>query len=241
MKCIILCGGYATRLQPITLDKSKVLLPIKGKPILNYILEEVEKIDGVDEIFIVTNAKFYEDFADWKNFWNFRKPIKVLNDGTNSNENRLGGIGDLWFVIKKEQINDDLLILCGDNYFDFDLNEIIGFFNQKKQFVNGLVRLDSLEEAKRFGVIEIDENYSLLSFEEKPEKPKSTYVSAGIYIFPEKYIHRIAKYMETDNSKEGPGYLISYFLKEFPIYAFPLKGFWYDVGSIETYKKVNEV
>lgn len=242
MKCVILCGGYATRLHPISLNKAKSLLEIKGKPILDYIMDNVSQVSEVDEVFIVTNEKFHRDFDSWLDSRNFSKKVIVLNDKTTSNEDRLGGIGDLWFAIEQGNISEDLLLILGDNYFDFDLNDIVSFFKKNNNRVFGLVGVDSLEEAKRFGVMEIDSENSgkILSFEEKPEKPKSTHISAGVYIFGKDDLRIIGEYMKTELPKDGPGYLVRYFLEKSGGLGFPLKGFWYDIGNLEVYKKVNE-
>src|SRR3989338_949502 len=198
MKAIILCAGYATRLYPLTLDKPKSLLEISGKPILDYIVGKIEKIKEVDEIFVVANEKFYNHFGEWlnENKGKFEKKIKIVNDETISNETRLGGIGDLDFVIRKEKINDDLLVILGDNLFDFDLISFSEFFKTKNETCVGVYDLKNKEEVKHLGVLEI-KNQKLISFEEKPQNPKSTIVSTGIYLFPKKEIKTINDYMKT--------------------------------------------
>ncbi|MFH1325228.1 MAG: nucleotidyltransferase family protein [archaeon] len=242
MKAVILCAGYATRLYPLTLDKPKCLLPVSGKPVLNYAIEKIGKVKEIDEILIVTNDKFYMDFVWWfnQNKENFKKPVKIVNDGTTTNETRLGGLGDLWFAIEKEKINDDFLVILGDNLFGSDLDKIVDFFRDKKNMVVGVYDLKSLEKARKFGVLEV-ENNEIISMEEKPENPKSTLISTGIYVFKKENIKDIEEYMKTDNSKDGPGYLIMYFLsKGKKLYSFKLDGKWYDIGSKETYDEANE-
>ncbi len=238
MKCIILCSGYATRLYPLTLDRPKPLLPIRGKPLLNYLIENVSKIEDIDEIFVVCNEKFYKNFLEWKKTNSFSKEIKIINDGTLSNETRLGGLGDFWFAINKEKIDEDVLLLLGDNFFNFDLRKIVGFFEKRRQSVVGLYDLGDLEKSKNFGVIELKEN-KIMSFEEKPKNPKSTLISTGIYVYSKKELERIADYMKTDKPKDGPGYLIPYLLSFQDVYGLVLDGFWYDIGSKEVYEEVN--
>jgi len=241
MKCIILCAGYATRLYPLTSDKPKSLLPIKGKPILDYIIEKVDQIEEVDEVFVVSNNKFYKNFLDWQNSRKFKKKVKTINDGTLDNESRLGGLGDLWFVIEKEKINDNLLVVLGDNFFDFDLDKVIDFFHKKNKEVVGLHDIGDLNEAKRFGVLKIQEDGKIISFVEKPEKPESTFVSTGIYVYSKDTIKKIEEYMKTDKPKDGPGNLVIYLMSLQDVYGLVLNEDWYDIGSIETYKRVNEV
>lgn len=236
MKAIILCAGYATRLYPLTRDRPKALLLVKGKALLDYTIEKIP--EEINEIILVSNDRFYKSLLEWSQKYGDR--IKVLNDETLSNEDRLGGIGDLWFVIGKEKINDDILVIAGDNLFDLDLAEFVDEFKKINKTMLGICELDS-EEIKKMGVVEIDDNNKLISFEEKPEKPKSNLASTGIYAFTKDDLKRIAEYMKTDESKDGPGFLIKYFCQKQDIYAFELKGRWFDIGSIETYEKVNEV
>lgn len=238
MKCIILCAGYATRLYPLTLDAPKPLLNVKGKPLLDYIIERVDKIYDVDEIFIVTNDKFYRNFLEWKKNQNFSRSIKVINDMTSSNEDRLGALGDLNFVLENENINDDVLVIAGDNLFDFNLNEFVDFFKTKQKNTIGLHDVKDVNKAKRFGVIAVDKDDKIFSFEEKPENPKSTLISTAIYLYFKDEIGKIREYMKTEGSKEGPGYLIPYFLSSQDVFGFVFDGEWHDIGSKEVYEKV---
>lgn len=239
MKCVILCGGYATRLHPLTLDSPKHLLPVKGRPILDYIIDKVEKIEEVDDILISTNNKFFKDFENWKDSRKFSKNVKILNDGTISNEDRLGGLGNLWATICGEKIDDNILVVLGDNFFEFDLNKAVDFFKKVNNRVVGLVDVRDLDEAKKFGVIELKDK-EVVSIEEKPDNPKSSLISTGIYVFPKSDLKEIEKYMKTDKSKDGPGYLIKYFIESQKVFGLCMEGFWYDIGSMETYKKLNE-
>jgi len=239
MKAVILCAGYATRLYPLTLDKPKSLLEISGKPLLNYIIEKVEKINEIDEIFIVTNEKFFRDFEEWLEKCNgkFAKKIEIINDKTKTNETRIGGIGDLDFTIREKRIDEDLLVVLGDNLFDFDLNGIFSAFKKNNEVTVGVYDLKEKEQAKNFGVLKI-KNQKLISFEEKPQNPKSTIVSTGIYLFPKKEIKTINDYMTTDKPKDGPGYFILDLLKKQEIRIFEFKGRWFDIGTKEVYEKI---
>ncbi len=241
MKAVILCAGYATRLYPLTLDKPKSLLEISGKPLLNYIIEKVEKINEIDEIFIVTNEKFFRDFEEWLEKCNgkFAKKIEIINDKTKTNETRIGGIGDLDFTIREKRIDEDLLVVLGDNLFDFDLNGIFSAFKKNNEITVGVYDLKEKEQAKNFGVFEI-ENGKLTSCEEKPQNPKTTIISTGIYFFPKREIKKINDYMKTEKSKDGPGFLILDFFSSQNVYAFEFKGKWFDVGTKEIYEKIKD-
>ncbi len=241
MKAIILCAGYAVRLYPLTLNLPKALLPIAEKPVLNYILEKIEEINEIDEILIVTNARFYENFLKWKETYqnHFLKEIYLVNDLTDSNETRLGGIGDLDFAIKQEKIQEDVLIVLGDNLFDCSLKEIFKFFEKTREVVIGVHDVKDLNQAKRFGVLEVRDN-KVVSMQEKPLEPKSSLVSTGIYFMPKEDLHFVEDYMKTNLSRDGPGNLFSYLTEKKQIFAYEIPGRWYDIGTPETYKEVNE-
>ncbi len=230
MKVVILCGGYATRLYPLTSNKSKSLLPVGNKVILDHIIDKIPKNL---EIIVVTNQKFYSDFSEWSKKYN--RKISVLNDGASSNENRLGGLGDLYFAVEKG-IDEDLMIILGDNLFDFDMNEVIKSFERNKRTIIGVYDVKSLEEAKKFGVVRVDSLGKIKSIEEKPSLPDSTWCIAGIYLLKQEDLKKLHDYMDSDLSKEGPTYFIQHLLKSQEVYGFLFDGKWLDVGSIESYE-----
>ena len=235
MKAIILCAGYATRLYPLTINKPKHLLEIKGRPILDYIIDKIPKNM---EIILVTNDKFYNNFENWTN--KQERKIKVLNDGTLSNEDRLGGIGDLYFVIQKEKINEDIFVILGDNLSDFDLGKFIDFFNKNKKTSLGVFEFKHTDLTK-MGVVEAKDN-KMISFEEKPKIPKSNLASTGFYIFTKNDLNNIKEYMKTDKPKDAPGFLIKDFFdngEEIDVFTFT--GRWYDIGNKEIYEEVNKI
>ena len=234
MKAIILCAGYATRLYPLTIDKPKALLEIKGKSLLNYTLEKIPK--EISEIIIVSNDKFYNNFLEWSK--KIDRQVKVLNDNTTSNETRLGGIGDLYFAIRKEKINEDILVILGDNLFDFELQDFINYFNENNKTLVGVYEFP-YEELKKLGVIKIKDN-KIIDFEEKPEKPRSNLASTGVYIFSKDDLKVIENYMKTDKNKDGPGYLIKYLYPRQDVLSYIFTGRWVDIGSKEIYEKINK-
>jgi len=239
MKAIILCAGYGTRLYPLTRNKPKPLLPIKGRPILDYLIEKVIEVKEVNEIFVVSNGKFYQNFLEYITSKSFSKPVKIINDNIFTNDSRLGGIGNLWLAIEQEKIDEDILVILGDNLFDFKLECLNNLFKDVNACVIGLADVGNLEDANKFGVVGIKDD-KIVSFEEKPEKPKSTFVSTGIYFIPKEKIKTIKDYLNYGFSKEGIGYFIEWLLKKEGVYALALKGEWYDIGSKETYEKVNK-
>ena len=140
MKCLILAAGYATRLYPLTKDTPKPLLEVAGKSILERLLDKISLIEKIDHVYVVTNSRFAKAFGDWVEQYTYTKPLTVIDDGTTSNDNRLGAIGDIQFVIEQVGLADDLMILAGDNLFDFDLRDFEAFFQEKKADVSLLMK-----------------------------------------------------------------------------------------------------
>lgn len=244
MKCILLCAGYATRLYPLTKNKPKTLLSVGGRPVLEWILEKVLSLRQVDEVFIVTNEKFYGQLKEWLSAFEKKtkgtKHLEVVNDGTTSNENRLGGLGDLFFVLKKKSIEDDLLVIAGDNVFTFDLGEFIERCVAKRRTSIGLYDVLDLNEAKKLGIVDLDNGARVVSFEEKPSKPKTTLSSIGIYYYPKEVLPSIEKYIAGSSKVDGPGFFVEWFCKKSDIYGFVFKGKWFDIGSFETLEKADK-
>lgn len=241
MKCIFLCAGYATRLFPLTENFPKALLKVGGRALLDYILDEVNSLDEVDEIFLVTNAKYTPHFEDWaKEKQNF-KPITVINDGTYTNDDRLGAIGDINYTIEKCGINDDVLIIAGDNLFTFKLRDFVDFYKTKNA-PSVCVREESdINLLKRVGVAVLDENNQITNFEEKPAEPKSKYAVYAEYIYPKEVLPVFKKYLNEGNSNDAPGNFVAYLYKNMPTYAYAFTGECYDVGTHDALAQVNEI
>ena len=240
MKCIILCAGYATRLYPLTLDRPKPLLPIAGKPIIEYILAKIEELDDVNEIFIVTNNKFFNNFRNWKRTYSGTKPIKIVNDKTENEEDRLGAIGDIDFVAKQEGINEDTLIIAGDNLFDFSLKNLQKFFKEKNASVIALYDIqDKNLAAGKYGIVDIDKNNKIINFEEKPENPKTTLISTACYIFSKKDTQELEKCIEEHQKPDNLGDFIKWISKRKYVYGFVFNGKWFDIGNQEQIKEAD--
>lgn len=241
MKCILLCAGYATRLFPLTKDFPKALLEIGKRPLLDYILDEVNTIREVDEIYLVTNAKYAPHFYAWAKSKNNDKPITVLNDGTTSNEDRLGAIGDIKYTIDKMNIQDDLMIIAGDNLFTFKLIDMMNFYKKVKTSVVSVKEIADKEILKGLGVISVDENDTVIDFVEKPSEPKSNLGAYAEYIYPKEIIDLIEQYINEGNNKDAPGNLLSWLYKRTTVKAFKFDGECYDVGTHESLEKVNDI
>jgi glucose-1-phosphate thymidylyltransferase len=168
MKAIIPAAGYATRLYPLTQDKPKPLLPVAGKPMIEYIIEKILELGVVDHIYIVTNARFYKNFVSWQESFSCSIPIKIINDGTTSNEDRLGAIGDKVLVMKQEKIDDEILDISGDNLFNYSLKEMYALFKEFNAEVIGLFDVKTNEQAKKLGICAINDKKVITQFVEKP-------------------------------------------------------------------------
>lgn len=237
MKCIILAAGYGTRLYPLTLAKPKAFVDINGKPLLDHITEKIDKIKHVNKIIIVTNNKFYSDFDEWKKEAPTKKPIVVINDNTNSNEERLGALGDLLFGMDAENVDEDIILVASDNLFDFDLQAMAG--KPEKDLV-GVCKLDKDVIRKKYGVLELEENGKIIGFQEKPAEPKTNLASTGIYIFRKETLPLIRKYREESQCMEGPGKFVEWLHNEKDVYGHIFKGRWFDIGSIEELEKAKK-
>ena len=238
MDAIILAAGYAVRLQPLTEDTPKAFLEVAGKPMMEHIIGKVEGLK-IGKIYIVANDKFYPNFLDWLHNLNAQVPVEVINDGTKSNEERLGAVGDIDFVIKNKNIKEDIVVIAGDNLFELSLQEVANIFNKRKKNLIVLHDVKDKELARHYGVVEVKDNV-IIDFEEKPVSPKSTLVSTGIYFFPKKTLGLIEKYISQGNNLDKTGDFIKWLHKRETVYAYITDKKWYDIGSFEQLEKANK-
>jgi len=238
MKAIILAGGYATRLHPFTESLPKPLIPIVGKPIIEYIIENIERCRHIDEIIISTNKKFEPHFQNWLNSKNFSKKIKIAVENTTDEKEKLGTIGALNFLIEKEDL-DDCLIVGGDNLFDFEISDFIEYYMKVKKPVVAVYDIKDLERAKNFGIVNLDGS-KIIEFMEKPSNPKTSLISTCCYIFPQEIIHLIPKYLEEGNPRDAPGHFVSWLINKEEVHAFIINANWFDIGNVESLKDANE-
>ncbi len=241
MKAVVLAAGYATRLYPLTENQPKPLLNVGDKPIVEWIVDKIEKVRRVDEIFIVTNHKFYPMFKEWLRGYKTNKKIKIVNDGTLKSDDRLGGIGDLNYVIKEERVEDNVLMIAGDNLFGFSLREFLDYFKEKKSTVLAFKDLKEKEKvANRFGVGVLDEDHKLVNFEEKPKYPSSALAATCCYIFTKKDIKKVAEYAEKSERWDDPGDMIKWLIERSVVHGFVFEEPWFDIGSFEGLEKAGK-
>jgi glucose-1-phosphate thymidylyltransferase len=236
MKALILAAGYATRLYPITKDTAKPLIPVGNKSIINHIVEKLEKIDQVNEIVVVTNNKFYSDFCRWADNYSCPKKIVIVNDKTLTNEDRLGAIGDMHHVINRLNIDDNMLVIAGDNMFGFSLYNFVNFFNQKNSSIVALHDLKDIEKVRnRFGV-GIVEGSKVIDFEEKPSEPKSSLAATACYIFAKDDLQMLKKVIELGKA-DNSGDLIKHLVSESQVHGYVFNEHWFDIGNHEMLKE----
>jgi len=232
MKAVVLAGGFATRLWPITKDKAKPLLPLGKRPIIEYILEDISSDSRIEEVFVSTNKKFEKDFRDFISAKNY-KNIFVTTENTTGEEEKLGAIGALNQVVEKEDIEGPLLVVAGDNYMSFSISEIIDFFLEENTSCIAAYRT-SIEEASKFGVIDIEDEV-VKDFEEKPPEPDSGLVSIACYMLSKDAVEYLNKYIGEERNPDSPGYFIEWLINREEVRAFTFSGEWFDIGTPSGY------
>ena len=242
IRALILAAGYATRLYPLTKNTPKALLAIADKPMIEYIIEKIDRADDIKDIIIVTNDTFYKQFGSWLKFAKHKKPIRIINDGTTSNEDRLGALKDIDYVVKQEMIKDNLMVIAGDNLFEFSLRSFVKFFNEKKSSVLAVFDMKEKDKlAKKFGVVKLDNSSKITDFEEKPAEPKSSLAATACYIFTPTDVEELDKFLKTHKKADNPGEFLSYLSAKKPIYGYSFDEGWFDIGSFdqleEAYKR----
>jgi glucose-1-phosphate thymidylyltransferase len=234
VKAIILAAGYATRLYPLTQTVAKPLLPVAGRPMLDYILDRIREADEVDAVHLVTNHKFADAFRRWAETHDTEAlPIHVHDDGTTSEDDRLGAIGDIRFVVQQAGLeNDDLLVIAGDNLFDFNVGDFVRWWRDKGEAsAVTLYDVGDLELVKKYSSVELDDDGRIVAFTEKPEDPRSTLVATASYIYHRAHVPLISRYLEEGNVPDQPGRFVAWLCTRAPVYGYPIEGDWRDIGD----------
>jgi glucose-1-phosphate thymidylyltransferase len=233
MRAVILAAGYATRLYPLTLDRPKALLPVGGRPILEHLLDRLDEVRGLDEIHVVTNSRFAGTFREWAG--GPGRGVRIVDDGTVDEQTRLGAIGDLELAIRTDAIDEDLLVLAGDNLFSESFAPFVEFGREKGSPALGVYDVGDLEVVRgRYNAIELDGDDRVVFFEEKPERPTSTLTGIALYFYPRASLPLVSRYLEEGNNPDQPGRLVQWLYPQTPVYAWRVPGRWYDIGSEET-------
>jgi glucose-1-phosphate thymidylyltransferase len=239
VKAVILAAGYATRLYPLTLDRPKALLHVGGKPMLDHLLEQLERVEGLDEVYVVTNSKFAAAFREWA-AGRSGLPLRIVDDGTVDDDSRLGAIGDLDLTIREAELDDDLLVLAGDNLFSESIAPFPIFALEKAGPALGVYDVGDLDTIRRYSVIELDGDDRVTRLEEKPEQPRSTLAGIALYFYPRSALRFVREYLEDGNNPDQPGRLVQWLYPRTPVYGWRVPGRWFDVGSKETLAEADQ-
>jgi glucose-1-phosphate thymidylyltransferase len=236
VKLVVLAAGYATRLYPLTRDRPKALLEVAGKAMLEHVLDALDPI-GFDGTYLVTNARFAGHFRKWAE----GRDVTVVDDGTIDDETRLGAIGDLDFVLRGEEVDDDLVVVAGDNLFSERLGDFGRFCREKNAPVLAVYDVGSLEKIREYNAIEVDEDGRITFFEEKPEHPRSTITGIALYFYPRSQLPLIRQYIAEGNNPDQPGRLVEWLYPRTPVYTWRVPGRWYDIGAEETLREADGI
>lgn len=238
MKCLILAAGYATRLYPLTENFPKPLLVVGEKTILDWLIDDIDSSNLVDEYVVISNHKFAHHFENWAK--DKKVKITVVDDGTDSNETRLGAVKDIQFAIDKLSIDDDMLVIAGDNVLDFSLTKFMQYAKQKN--TSCIMRYYELEAKKlmKCGVVEIDEEDKILSMEEKPSVPKSNWCCPPFYYYTKEDAKLVKKGIDSGCGVDAPGSYIAWLCTQTIVHAMKMPGKRFDVGNLESYNKIKE-
>jgi glucose-1-phosphate thymidylyltransferase len=228
VKGIVLAAGYATRLYPLTRNTPKMLLEVGGRPIVDWVLDALRTIDEVDGVYVVTNARFASQLQAWA-----PEGVRVVDDGTETDEARLGAIGDIGFVLEREGIDDDLVVIAGDNLFTASLDGFAELARDKRAPILAVHDVGDPALMPKYNTVEIDEDGRITYFEEKPERATSTLAGIAIYHYPHEVLPLIRRYLAEGNNPDQPGRLVQWLYPQTPFYVWQLPGRWYDIGALD--------
>jgi glucose-1-phosphate thymidylyltransferase len=230
VKALILAAGYATRLRPLTDTWAKELLPVGGRPIVDRIVDNLAGVEEIDEVHLVTNARK----APWFREWALGRDVTIHDDGTTSNDDRLGAIGDMAFVVDRIGSDDDLLVIAGDNLFDYRLSDFVGYWRTRGVASAVAVRdVGSLELARQYGIVDLDVDGRIRSFVEKPPEPPSTLAATATYLYHREHVGLIRAYVQSEANADQPGRLVEWLHEREPVYGWVFTEPWYDIGDQE--------
>jgi glucose-1-phosphate thymidylyltransferase len=239
MKILILAGGFAKRMGKLGENTQKSMLPVAGKPVIEHILESIERT-GASEVFVSTNKRFEGNFQNLISRWEPRIRVNLIVEPSMEEGQKLGSVGALDFFIKTMAVDDDIFEINGDNIFRSDLSKLMDFHQEKGTLVFGVYDTKSIEEARKMGVVSCDCTGKILDFQEKPENPKGTLVSTGIYIFPKALIPAVGDYITEGNNKDRMGDFLAWLMGRHNLHAIEIGDRWFDIGTPETYRRAEE-
>jgi len=246
MIAVLLCAGFATRMYPLTEDFPKPLLPVAGRPVIDYLMDQISGLPGLRTVHVVTNAKFLHHFENWQSTWAHANPdkpitIRLHNDGATSNENRLGASIDLQLVFHRIYAPSKVLVSAGDNIFMFSLVSLWEqFLKNDHHYTVALPQKDPMK-LKKTGVLELGKDNRVLNFYEKPEQPPSTWCCPALYFFQPSAWAVLDAFVESTGNTDAPGFFIQYLCQKEEVYAFKPDGYHIDIGTIDSYRQADQL
>lgn len=234
MKCLILAAGYATRLYPLTENFPKPLLDVGGKPILDWLIDDLKTAGKIDEFIVISNHRFARFFEEWAAN---KEAVTVVDDGTSTNETRLGAVCDVQYAIDELGLDDDLMVLAGDNVLDFSLTKFLAYCLDKKTSCVMRYWEEKKETLSKRGVLELSGN-RVISMEEKPAHPKTQWCCPPFYFYTKEDAKKITAAIADGCGTDAPGSFIAWLCGRSPVYAMEMPGSRYDVGNLESYTKI---
>ena len=243
MKLLVLAAGYATRLRPLTDNQAKPLLPVAGRPMIDHVLDKFSACPEIDAIYVVTNRRYAPNFRAWSDshggmFAN--KTIHIVDDGTTSNEDRLGAIGDIGYVLRSHNIDDDLIVVAGDNLFSGTLEGFVATAKQRGVLV-GVYDVGDLTQIRKYNNLGLDDEGRITFFEEKPQKPISTVTAIALSHYPKDVLPWLHRYLAEGKNPDQPGRLVEWLYPQLPCFTYRIEGMWLDIGSRETYDEAQRL
>lgn len=233
MKAVVLAGGYATRLWPITKHRPKMFLPVGDQTVIDTIFEDLEADDRISEVFVSTNERFAETFEEYIEESPYSKPTLSVEE-TRAEDEKFGVVGALAELIEREGVDEDLVVVAGDNLISFDVADFVDFFYEKESPCLAAYDVKDLEKAKSYGLVELDGD-RVIDMQEKPENPKSTLVSIACYAFPASDLPKFDEYLAGDNNPDEPGWFMQWLQDDGDVFAYTFDGAWFDIGTAQSY------
>ena len=228
MHALILAAGYGTRLYPLTRTAAKPLLPLAGRPIVDYLLDAIREVEEVEAVHLVTNGRFAASFRAWAG----PLDVQVHDDGTTSEDDRLGAIGDIQLVVDRAGLeHEDLLVVAGDNLFDFSLSDYVDWWRAKDGSAIAVYEQPNRELVSQYSVVELDGDDRVVGFEEKPERPESNLTAIATYVYHRAHLALLRAYLAEGNSPDQPGHFVAWLHSRAPVYGYRFGGEWVDIGN----------
>ena len=238
MKCLILAAGYATRLYPLTENFPKPLLKVQNKTIIDWLIDDIDASGQIDEYVVISNHRFAHYFDTWAT--TKAQKITVVDDGTETNETRLGAVKDIWFAIQQQKLDDDMLVIAGDNLLDFSLTKFIAYAKEKNASCIMRYYEPSEEKLRKCGVVTIDESDRILRMAEKPAQPESHWCCPPFYYYTREDARLVEKGIAAGCGTDAPGSYIAWLCTQVPVYAMEMPGSRYDIGNLQSYETVQK-